>query len=1128
MSINAISQSNLPTIAIQSGHATNISAMALSSDNKLMATESSDGVINVWDYSTRKILYTIKSTPRWNPALRFANETQVLLCKDGPGTVTLHDIRNRKSLGTFIYRTKSSNPDIQFNVSQDGKKLYLASFSDSIQIFDIPTRKWIESIKEPCRVYGFYISNDGKTMYLGGVDRENTKKGYNSNTTLYVMDMVTKSIKTKVLVGKDLLNDITISKDESMLALALNDNTARVIDLKTLKELKKLEGHTQLNYNGNKQVLNVRFSNDNKQLLTLGRDNRLISWDIKKGTINKQIYDQDMSTEILRTGLVNTVISPYFSNDGWQIVAAVGKEVRIWSSLTGEIQNKFMGYTSPVTALCFSPNSEQLAIGYADATIKVFDLTKGKISMVLRGHAYPIMGVAFSQNGKMIATMDEDVKIKLWDIEKGNTINTTSLNWEKSFSKGENKFILRDFQFVNNDATIIGRLTVFSSSAIDPNAFTWNTNEEHPSLKAPLLSSNKEYAETGIVTYHSGSYIVRSGSYDSKIYYKKRSSDGTFGLGETALCSYTGQMNAGALSKTGNILVTGGDDMTLNVWDLDTKKNQFSLNGHESSIMAIDISANGIIASGGMDNAVKLWDINTGELLATIYNRSVAFFSKKKDNRKLTNSAGNYVEYYVNAEKEYADKFGLSEDYLIMNKEGYYLTTKGGLDLVGFTIGLSPVRFDQFDFIYNRPDLVLKSLRMVPEGLLKAYEMAYKKRVQKQNLGNEVFLQKWENAEVPELTIQLSEGSNNTGTNTGSTTWRVPIEVYDKKTGIAAVHIYANGVPVFNGKGLEMNTNPGQRIKKDIELTLLPGNNVLELAAENKMGAKSLAQRIEVFVENLKPAKPDLYIVTIGVSKFKQADYNLTFAAKDAKDMISAFTKKTDIYGTVYPIELLNENSNREQILQTKETLRKSKENDVVLVFIASHGLLDDNLDYFLATSDINFESPSQRGLRYEELESLLQDIPSRQKILLIDACHSGEVDKEEIAVEGGTNLLAKNISARGFKKIVSAKNSLGLYNSFDLMQTLFSDFRKGSGTIVISAAGGKEYALESNEWNNGVFTYAMLEGLTTYNADRDKDQQVSVSELKAYIFKRVIELTGGKQNPTSRADNLDNDFRVW
>ncbi|MEQ6118188.1 hypothetical protein AAOP42_01585, partial [Reichenbachiella sp. MALMAid0571] len=114
------------------------------------------------------------------------------------------------------------------------------------------------------------------------------------------------------------------------------------------------------------------------------------------------------------------------------------------------------------------------------------------------------------------------------------------------------------------------------------------------------------------------------------------------------------------------------------------------------------------------------------------------------------------------------------------------------------------------------------------------------------------------------------------------------------------------------------------------------------------------------------------------------------------------------------------------------------------------------------------------------------------------------------------------------FKTIVSKSNSLGLENSFQLMQELFADLRKGTGAVVISSASGAEFALESDAWKNGVFTYSILEGLEGKKCDKDKDGSVQVSELKDYVFDRVSELTNGKQHPTSRRENLEFDFVVW
>jgi hypothetical protein len=95
-------------------------------------------------------------------------------------------------------------------------------------------------------------------------------------------------------------------------------------------------------------------------------------------------------------------------------------------------------------------------------------------------------------------------------------------------------------------------------------------------------------------------------------------------------------------------------------------------------------------------------------------------------------------------------------------------------------------------------------------------------------------------------------------------------------------------------------------------------------------------------------------------------------------------------------------------------------------------------------------------------------------------------------------------------------------------MQEVFANVSKGSGAIVISAAAGNSYALESDEWRNGVFTFSLLSGLKNRLADKNKDRAVTVTELKGFVSNEVEKLTNGAQRPTSRSENLEFDFRVW
>jgi len=303
------------------------------------------------------------------------------------------------------------------------------------------------------------------------------------------------------------------------------------------------------------------------------------------------------------------------------------------------------------------------------------------------------------------------------------------------------------------------------------------------------------------------------------------------------------------------------------------------------------------------------------------------------------------------------------------------------------------------------------------------------------------------------------------------------------------------------------------------------GNNKVQVSVLNSKGAESLKQTFNIKLTGPE-VKPELHIVSIGVSEFKDESYNLTYASKDANDIATSY-KQSGIFSNVVVHPFYNANATRENILKVKEMLMKTKVDDFVLLFVASHGLLDNNLDYFIATHDMDFSNPSAKGLPYDEVENLLDGIPALRKLILIDACHSGEVDKDDAIladakVQGGT------VSARGFKTVKRKEDQLGIENSFELMQELFADLRRGTGAMVISSAGGAEFAFESSEWKNGVFTYSILEGIRTGKVDTNKDGEIVVSELRNYVFARVKELTQGKQNPTSRQENLEFDFRVW
>jgi hypothetical protein len=151
------------------------------------------------------------------------------------------------------------------------------------------------------------------------------------------------------------------------------------------------------------------------------------------------------------------------------------------------------------------------------------------------------------------------------------------------------------------------------------------------------------------------------------------------------------------------------------------------------------------------------------------------------------------------------------------------------------------------------------------------------------------------------------------------------------------------------------------------------------------------------------------------------------------------------------------------------------------------------------------------------------------KKILLIDACHSGEIDKDEEAITSTTEVEEGDVKFRNVGNSVTQKKShLGLQNTSELTKSLFADLRKGTGATVISSAGGMEFAMESSQWKNGLYTYCYINGLQSKAADLNKDGVIMLSELQQYVATQVTQLSIGKQQPTSRIENNVLDWRVW
>jgi len=530
-----------------------------------------------------------------------------------------------------------------------------------------------------------------------------------------------------------------------------------------------------------------------------------------------------------------------------------------------------------------------------------------------------------------------------------------------------------------------------------------------------------------------------------------------------------------------------GDTYTCNGYEIrrySKGQNYILYKGHRSFINDIEINhKHGYLISSAEDASICLWNLDSGDLLLTIY---------VVDLGKL----------------------------VFITPDNYYMATGDALTGMGFNYKGRVFPPEQFDLKYNRPDIVLQQFGYFPEDIVELYHKAYIKRLSKAGFTEEMLDNE---IHMPEIQIV---NIDNIELNTNKENLNLIVKTNDEKFYIDRINVWINDVPVFGTTGYSLAENQSHELTSELEVPLSIGNNKIQVSCHNSGGVESLKEEFEVYCNRSLDKKPDLYLISLAVSDYIDDFYNLRYTVNDGKGFIDIFSKNRDLFNNIYVDTFFNTSCTRENVLAIKEKLMNSNVEDYVYIHIAGHGLLDDNLDFYFATSDINFKNPAGRGLKYDEIEGLLDGIPARNKLLLMDACHSGEVDKGEFVVE----VASESDATRGITLFgnVDDKPKTGLQNSFELMKLLFADLSKGTGAVVISAASGGGYALESEDMENGIFTYSLINGLRKRTADTDGNKQISVSELRNHIFEEVSRLSNGKQQPTSRRMNLSNDFIVW
>ena len=157
-----------------------------------------------------------------------------------------------------------------------------------------------------------------------------------------------------------------------------------------------------------------------------------------------------------------------------------------------------------------------------------------------------------------------------------------------------------------------------------------------------------------------------------------------------------------------------------------------------------------------------------------------------------------------------------------------------------------------------------------------------------------------------------------------------------------------------------------------------------------------------------------------------------------------------------------------------------TREGDLVLVFFSGHGYEDQGRAYLLP-ANADLEALDQSAIERDAFVRQIDRLAAKKVIVVLDACHSGGVN-------------------RGGK---------GAGKDAALSTRYYENFSGSQGRAFIASSGGGELSWEDEDKGHGVFTSALVDGLSGKADQQPRDGVISLNELRAYVETEVSDWAG-------------------
>jgi WD40 repeat protein len=255
------------------------------------------------------------------------------------------------------------------------------------------------------RFHGLAFSADGTKLIAAG----GTPARFGE---VQVWDTAAAKLLRSMTLTGDTVFGGTLSPDGTTVAVGCSDNTVRLLEVSSGKELHRIGNHENW-------VLGTVFSRDGKRVVSVARDRAAKLTDAATGAFLENI-------NLLRGEL--TAVARHPERD----VVVVGGEERIpYVYMMDRPKNmkiaddttlvrKLERQQGAIFALAWSPDGKYIAVAGASPEVVVYNAETGDRVTACSGHKAGIYAIAWAPDSRTLATGGFDGLLRLYDIPSGN------------------------------------------------------------------------------------------------------------------------------------------------------------------------------------------------------------------------------------------------------------------------------------------------------------------------------------------------------------------------------------------------------------------------------------------------------------------------------------------------------------------------------------------------------------------------------------------------------------------------------------------------------------------------------------------------------------------------------------